>query len=456
MQVQEVDGSQERRYVIACITSVTFISRAVKLQAPFRAQDANLVFSWCQDHYRKYKTKLGKEVETVFAIWAQATPDKALHARISRLLESLSGEYERQEENGDFLLDGAEVYFNTVRMERLRESLDASKIESSLLAIEGFRRANLTVAPSINVLENGDAISSALAVKQQVLIRYPGAAGEFFGNELSEDSFVAVMAPPKGRKSFILLDIAWRAVLQGKNVAYFQIGDLSQSQILRRICERACRRPLMPRTVQRPVRMMLPPDNMSLPTVEYEERTYKEELTDEEAITAMKRLCEKTGGRIHLSHHPLRTVSVADIRSILEGWDREGWKASCVIIDYAENLAPLSGKDSLIDQTAATWAMLRQLSEIRKCLVVTASQTNSDGFKSWVLTRRNFRNSLMILAHVTGFIGINCTDEEAARGIIRLNWVVRREDAFSETHCLWCASCLDICSPIMLSCLPAR
>ena len=59
----------------------------------------------------------------------------------------------------------------------------------------------------------------------------------------------------------------------------------------------------------------------------------------------------------------------------------------------------------------------------------------------------------MIFAHVTSMIGINITDEERQSGIIRYNFAVRREEQFSENRCLHCASCLDVCNPIVVSCL---
>ena len=44
------------------------------------------------------------------------------------------------------------------------------------------------------------------------------------------------MAPEKRGKTWLMIDIAIKALRQKANVAFFQAGDLTQSQMLRQVC----------------------------------------------------------------------------------------------------------------------------------------------------------------------------------------------------------------------------
>lgn len=459
MRTEERRGGPERQVLISCVSSTPFLSRVVGRigKEPFRSRWSNLLWKWCSRHFHKYQEAPGRAIEQIYEEWAKENKDNEIGSLIDRFLSGLSSEHERNGEvSVDFLIDQAEQHFRKVQIERLREQLEAGTVEQGMAAIDSFPRINLHCPPRIDVLRDRAVQKQALEQQQQVLIEYDGAAGEFFGDELSRDSFIGIMAQAKGGKSYTLLDIAWRGMEQGKKVAYFQVGDLSRDQIMRRFQRRAAQRPIKAISIRFPISIVLGSGYRDLAVVAYEERDFPEKINWQEARKAYRQIAKRCDGGISLSYHPICTVSVADIKSVLEGWDREGFVADVVIIDYAGNLAPVDYKMSPVDQVSQTWALLRQLSEVRKCLVVTAQQSNKEGFSSWVLTRKHFSSSKMILAHVTGFLGVNMTDEEKGRGIIRYNWVLRREGQFTESYCLYAASCLEVANPMVVTCLPAR
>lgn len=459
MQVEPRDGSVERQVIIACITDTEFLARVVPRVdlEPFRSKDTNLVYSWCRDHFSKYDRAPDRAIKTIFAQWAETNRDRDMHVRISRLLSSLSSE---AGEGIKYTVDVAERYFNEIRLDRLKEELTVrlsrGGVEQALEGVKGFTPVNLKSAGGVNVLEDKEAQRKALEEKQNVLIRYPGAAGEFFGEEFSEDSFVGVMASAKGGKSYTLLDMAWRAMLQGRQVAYFQVGDLSLGQIMRRFHRRAAYRPIRAKTVQFPVSIMVPEGYRELAIVDFEEKVYEADISWKLAERAFEKACARTTGRIKLFYHPVKTVSIADVKATLDSLSVGGWNPKVIVIDYAGNLAAVDHRANPVEQVSHTWAMMRQLSELRKCCVITANQSNKESFSSWVLTRKHFADSKMILAHVTAFLGVNMTDEEKQSGVMRYNFIVRREDQFSESYCLVTAACLDVCNPCVVSCLPKR
>jgi hypothetical protein len=694
--------------------------------------------------------------------------DNDLKKLVERFLGSLSEQHDRGSGfDLSFTLGLAEQHFNAVRAEfletKLKQLRGRGDVDGVLAEIAAFRKVELTTSSGISVLQDKEAQKKALEDKQRVLIRLPGPAGEFFGSELSEDSLVAFMAPPKSCKSWMMLHLGWMAMLQGVKVAYFQVGDLSRNQIFRRFLKRAVYRPIGTGLVKYPLGITCPvstPGSKTAAVVDHMDRIYEKPITWEMAERAFEAKAAKHGDSLRLSWHPVKTVSISDIRNTLEAWDREGWVAkvclaegslvltdhglipiekirrsdrlwdgvnwinhdgpvykglknvieyqglkatpdhevwsegswrslitclrmglpltktgagrqaiqlssdlltysksetrsfpkdrvclckmhqmqikemgispqltpwnqqglppvlptqavpklalsetgkceaamhefqtqsmealrrkgnqifvyydnrglfmgprqseykgrpdvavgqdrqqrtlcpwesplvntsaehgthqtaneisentsdsstlsACLlckqniecllserndiqadrealagikktkspvwdianagpfhrftaqgrlvhncIIDYPENLAPASPKLTPLEQIADTWALLRQLTEVRSCLGIVASQTNKEGFRSYYLSRNNFRGNLMILAHCTAFLGVNATDEEKASEIVRLNFIVRRESQFRESYCLHMASCLDVGNPCVLSALP--
>lgn len=459
MKTETTDGATERRLLIAFICNSEFLQRVVPKwdkDGLFRSMWSNLIASWCVKYHKKHDTAPGRIIESLFEQWCKTANDADTKKLVERFLIGLSSEYKQSKtDSHTHLIDIAETHFNEVKAENLhlaiKTRLAKGQIQAVLEEVQQFRRVELSAPAAIDVLRDQAAQQSALSSKQKVLIRYPGPAGEFFGEELSEDSFVAFIAPIKSYKSQMLLDVAWRAMRQGNSVAYFQVGDLSTNQIMRRFHKRAAYRPLGKRVMRLPVGIIAPTDARDLPTIEYEDRVFEQAISWNLAKRAFEKHARQSQGNLWLFRHPILSVTIADIQSTLESWDRNGDRAGVVVIDYAENLAPINQKQNPLDQIAETWARMKQVAEMRRCLVITASQSNKEGFKAWVLTRSNFSGNKMKLAHVTAAIGINATDEERDSEIMRLNYLVRREERYSETQCLWCAMCLDIASPIVVS-----
>ena len=150
--------------------------------------------------------------------------------------------------------------------------------------------------------------------------------------------------------------------------------------------------------------------------------------------------------------YPNTTLNVATIQTTLNSWERDGWIPDAIFIDYADIMAPDNTRLEKREQIDDTWRRLRALSQKKHCLVVTASQSDTPAYNSNIITKSNFSGSKTKNAHVTGMVGLNQTPEEKALGITRLNWIVRREGAFSETLCVHVAGSLALANPAIRSC----
>ena len=66
-----------------------------------------------------------------------------------------------------------------------------------------------------------------------------------------------------------------------------------------------------------------------------------------------------------------------------------------------------------------------------------------------VMTAKHFSEDKRKNAHLTGMLGLNQTEEEKKRGIMRPGWVLLREGKFSSYDTVNVLQCLEIGQPIL-------
>lgn len=466
MKVTKQDSSQERRILTGMIVSRAFLARiASKWEKGglFRTKWCNLIGGWCVKFFRKYDKAPRSGVQSLFEEWAENRSDRETVDLIERFLARLSGEYKAlaREINLDHLTDMAGEHFNRVRLEKLAEEIqadiEAGESDKATGRVSKFSHIELGAGAGIDVMFDHEAIREAFEAKADPIVKYPGDLGRFFGDALERDGFICFMGPEKRGKTWWLIDLAWRAMLQRRRVAFFEVGDMSQNQIMRRLMVRASNAPLKAKTVRYPTELeKIEGEESATPT--HEDREYRRPLSVKKAVAACKKVMmsrvKSQSSYFKLSVHPNSSISVDGIRSVLETWERdEEWVPDVIVIDYADILAPLyagSTMDSR-DQINATWKALRALSQSRHCLVVTATQAKASSYTAHTVSQTDFSEDKRKFAHVTGMIGLNATPAEKENGIIRVNWIVLREDDFIVTRCCHVAGCLDVGQPAIRS-----
>ena len=463
MRISKRDSTDERRVLTGMIVDqIVLANIADKWDGKmFNNRWSNLIGKWCVDFYRRYDKAPGPAIEGLFESWSQGAHDDDTVQLVEKFLTRLSGDYDElaKESNSDYLVDRAAEHFNRVRLDRLKEALsgdiDANDVTSAILKVQQFDRLEMGQGSAVDVLQDQQAIRDAFERRSEVLIQYPGALANFFGTSLERDGLIAFMGPEKRGKTFWLMDLAWRAVLQRRRTAFFAVGDMSQDQMLRRFAIRACRRPLDAKKIKYPKQLVKDPDqDIAEPLLELKQ--YTKQLTWQKAWhtfqeTATRRIKSKDP-YLRMSVHPNSSINVAGIKSIVAGWERRGWTPDVIVIDYADILAPPAGSgDETRNQTNATWKQLRALSQSLHCLVVTATQSDAQSYNADTVRRTHFSEDKRKLAHVTGLIGLNATEPETELGLMRLNWIVLRESKFTESQCVHVAGCLDIANPALLS-----
>ena len=462
MRKSKIEGADERTILTAMITSESVLGKiSLKWDGKlFRSAWSNQVGKMCLDYYSKHTKAPENHIEVLFRQWAKkrSEDDKQVDI-IGRFLSGLSDDYEAAGAiNPDFVVDLAAKHFNRVRYERLRdeieERLEGDDVDGCDKLLGDFHRLELGMGSFIDVMSDDAAIDSAFTNARQPLFNYQGALGHFMGDAMARDSFVAFTGPEKRGKTFWLMDTAWRALRDRNRVVFFAVGDMSQDQMMERFIIRAAGRPLRAGSYTRPTAIMRSKDAEHATTVK-SKRKVKYDLRSSRAGQVMKKWQKKLRSKdsfLKLSCWPNDSINVDGLRSELDVLDRDGWTADVIVIDYADILAPPSGERDYRQQQNKTWQQLRALSQERHALVVTATQSDAKSYSSKVLSRTNFSEDKRKQAHVTGIIGLNQMAAEKEEGVMRLNWVVRREANFSENSCVNVAGCLGIANPSMYSC----
>lgn len=459
LNVQKRDPSSERQVLIGMASYKVVLGPIASRWTEaglFASKWANLIGGWCVEHHKKFNCAPKRAIEHYYRDWAE-TGDRETADMVESLLVGLSDEAQRLERNmmPDHLLDIAAQLFERVQIKRLIEQADAylemGQVDKARNAIGRSRKIEIGLGAGINVLTDDAAFEAALEHVPESLIKYPDALGNFFADALYRGGFVAFMGRQKIGKSFLLQDLAWQAVEQGRNVAYFECGDSSEPEILQRLAARICCRPIKAERYSVPT-WMETSGNRDLPQMRSAQRETHKNLSVEEERQARRTWADRVGpNRFKLSCHPADSLTVPHVETILEAWGRDDWHPDVVVLDYADIMAAADAKFEKRDQVNQTWIRLRALSQRNRCLVLTATQIKAEGFDAWLLGREHFSEDNRKYNHVTGMVGINQTDKEKENGIYRLNWILGRQLKFAEKKCVWTAGCLATGEPFLLS-----
>ena len=474
MKIKKAGGKLERRILSAMITDKTVLAAvAAKWEdGLFGAENkwANLIAKWCIKYYRGYEEAPREHIETMFNKWAKKTKQKETATMVESFLSYMSGEYEEAPEtNSKFLIDLAGELFNGAKMEDLTEQvndlLDEGRQDEAYKTLQKHKHLELGVGAGIDLFFDKANMDDMFAEKDEVLLRYPSALGEFFSDACTRAAFIAFMGPEKRGKSWWLLDAAFRAsILQRKRVAFFEAGDNSERQVTRRFYIRAAKHPRKAcDDVAWPTGITFPEsdgDDESgedrIATVDFDYVDFKKDLTPKIADKARKKVFKKMRSKnpyLKLSCHPNSSLSLFTVESILQTWsDQLEWVPDVIVIDYADILDMTCYGVEGRDRINETWKHLRRLSQKFDCLVITATQADASSYTQDTINRTNFSDDKRKIAHVTGMVGLNQTDAEKDLGIYRLNWLALRESKYTEQHCVHVASCLELGNPAVRSC----
>jgi hypothetical protein len=495
---ESIDVGLERRIVIGLIVSDDYIRDMYsKINIHLiESNTARIMIKWCLDFYEKYQKAPFRDIESIyFEQLKTGKLDEELAEEIEEdILPDLNDEYEAGGINAQYLSDQTVRYFNAKRLEKHSAEIDAliddGKIEEAQTLANNFvkdsgyeNETDLDLGSD----ETLKRIEKAFNNTYETVFKYPRALGQYMNDQLVRGGFLCFFAPEKRGKTFWMLDMAVRAVRQKSRVAFFQAGDMTENQQLRRMCihlagrsdkekysgkyfqpvrdcvhnqlndcnkkERQCDFGVLEHEFSEAkdlrdgvtIEMLkeayaLDPDyepchnckefNYSKwGTAWIKEKDSGDPLEAVEAVKVYKKFIGKNKPKFKLSTHPNGTLTVSDISAKLRLWESvDGFVPDLIIIDYADLLVS-EIRSEYRHQQNDIWMRLRGLSQEKHCLLVTASQTDSQSYKSDTITRDHFSEDKRKLAHPTAIYGLSQDKHgrEKMIGILRINEIGNRE-----------------------------
>lgn len=131
-------------------------------------------------------------------------------------------------------------------------------------------------------------------------------------------------------------------------------------------------------------------------------------------------------GTLNIVEYPTGTLRPADLRRLLDMHLAAGIQYDLVVVDYADIMAPDVRSQDGIENSKSIYEGLRAIAQEYNCAVLTATQTNREGFKSSVAKAEHVAEDFNKVRIVDLMISINKTDEEMERGEARLFFAASR------------------------------
>jgi len=460
MKRQRIDSQVERRLLAALISSTDFLSQAVPVLdiSLIQASHFRFIATWCLEYFNTYQKAPKQNIESIFYAWAEDHEDSPDAQAIEDLLEDLSEDFEDEDPvNIPYLLDQLRGFLERRSLQHLQDTVDQAlqvgRAEEARQAVLNYRPVEMLTSLGIDPLRDEGAWERCFSEAADPLIEFPGDAGRFLNHALVRDALIGIQGPEKRGKTFWCIEFVARALRNRRRVAFFQVGDLSELQVMQRLGMYFASRPFKKELcgeIRAPIKIIKPATDEDEVGVENSTRLFKHHLTEQACLRAVKRMKRSYGlnpdkSYLKVSVHANSSINVRGVMSVLDRWEMsEGFIPDVIIIDYADILAPEDPSHTTRDQVNETWKALRRLSQERHCLVIAPTQADAASYDLRTQSAKNFSEDKRKLAHVTGMLGLNQTPQEKTHNVMRLNWIVLRENPFNTFQCLWVGQCLAI------------
>lgn len=505
--MRKEDEFFERRIITGMIVSSDYLAMIEKFwdSSYLESSELRMIADWVMLYFKKYRQSPDENIQSIYMENLQKnTLSKSDAQYIELVLSDLSDEYGRGKQfNSAYLYDQTVKYLKTRELEQHNEEIqsliDAGQIEEAEKLAQSFSSAigvDLDRGLDLSTKEALDAVERAFSETSQKVLSYPGALGEMWNDHLVRGGLFSFLAPEKRGKTFFMMEMGLRAIRQKSNVAFFSAGDMTEGQMLKRICiyitrrsdkEKYCKAGFTPigdciynqlDTCNRKDRNCdhgifddisldtfhqnyaqfinsenlkekyeefpdyEPCDSMSCPirkgSVWIKHHGEKRPLKASHAKRALRKFFKRYRRRFKLNTYPAGMLTVTEIRKCLDEWEKhDGFIPDIIIIDYADLLSADDGNvKEYRHKQDHIWKNLRALSQERHVLIITATQADANSYTKGRLSLSNFSEDKRKLAHVTAQYGLNQDPQgrEKELGILRINEIVVREGEFSTNN----------------------
>ena len=478
LQRKRVDDRIEEKILTGLIVSDSFCRNIVPVikNDTFSSPYIKQVSTWCVEHYKKYEKAPFSAIQDIFEL-EHTNLKKEDRELISIFLERLAEEYsnENQEINSEYLQDLAINYIRkrslSVSANRIELNLEAGDIDAAEQEIENYNRVYVDTSGWIDPFDK-ESIKNYFQTQKENkndLFSFPGALGKMVGN-FQRNWLCSFLAPVKKGKTFWELETGILASLEMKKTAIFSL-EMNEHRIKDRLFKRvlaqsnksadyiypcfdclknqngSCNKAARTNSIPLLINNSKPSFNRDLKyrvctacrgkddfkTGYWFTSQYREKMKQKQTTLTLEGFNKILNRSIRIKSYPAYSANVSRIKADLEVLENsKDFYPDVIIIDYADILAPEDSRITGRERTDETWKMLKNLSDERHCLVVTASQANRASFKKRNVTQIDVSEDIRKMAHVDMCISLNQTPEEKRASITRMNVIAKRDGDFDE------------------------
>lgn len=211
-----------------------------------------------------------------------------------------------------------------------------------------------------------------------------------------------IMGGAKSGKTTALINFGRTAVMAGKNVLYITL-EVSAAIIA---------------------------DRLDASISETEMKALSKSIIDVKTKIAA---LERRVGKFKIHEFPSGSFSPNMLRRVIERHKNRGLVFDLVVVDYADLMIPDYRMNDSIENSKNIYTGLRGIATEENLAVLTATQTNREGFKSTVAKAEHVAEDFNKIRIADIVISINSTEEERAAGEARLYFAASRnqEGGFS-------------------------
>ena len=250
-KIQKMDASMERRVLVASIVSDSYCSAIFKNKNQIHnllpAESSKMIWQFALSFYDQWNCAVRGSLRNVFEDESKEM-SKEISDDIEDLLIGISKQYSNDDFQWEYEFEQTKKYIDERHLEEnLKEAqalLDLGKAEEAQALKLAFNPIDWEEDEhEFDPFRDSDMMSKSINEAVTPIVNLRGGLGQFMNRELTRGSYVAILAAEKSGKTFTLMDVAIQAINQGLNVAFVGLGDMSDTQMTKRLLSMVTKQP---------------------------------------------------------------------------------------------------------------------------------------------------------------------------------------------------------------------
>lgn len=474
----KIDLSLEKRILAGMVVSKKFMNRVYPIMniAYFESPQIAKIAGWTSEFYSSYQDVPGQHIkDIIFAHKKKLNEEDFLI--MGKIVDDLLSLYSIGDFNDEYLTDQAVEFFKKRELEitvnNVKYFIGKDELNKAEREIDDFRKVTRPVMEENGFVYSEEALNntfSSMKDKDDYFFRMPKDLGRFMG-DLNRGWLIAISAPFKVGKTFLLGEMAVIAALSGLRVVFFSL-EMSLNEMRQRIYKRMtgaseeygeimfpcfdcmknkdnscqkderknsmkCPGAFSPASRYRPCSICKDSqEDREDFDMSFWNEIIKVPNFDYATVSHKVGLLKKEGkANIWMKSKPRFSASIEDLENDLDNLEYvHGFIPDVIIIDYADILQSDNKDLSGVQKEDEVWMCLSRMASKKKALVVTATQLNKDALGAKQISTAHTAKWIGKLGHVDAMFALNQTPEEKMMGLMRLSILEHRHKHFVSTQ----------------------